>query len=79
MRREKDPVQTFLIFGLPFYFWLGGVGMVLVARYLIGIHLFPMGILAKTLLFLTSFLAGLIFSYLLYWSFIYLKKKNVTN
>lgn len=74
--REKDPLQILLIFGLPFYVWVFGVIGVILGRFLIGAPFLSFGLLAKTSFLLVSFIAGAIFSYLSFWLYIFLKKKN---
>jgi hypothetical protein len=74
--RDRDPIQTLAIFGLPFYFWAGGIMGILVGRLLIGAPFFSFGRLAILSFLFISFISGAIFSYLAYWGLIYLRKKN---
>jgi len=76
MTREKDPLQILLIFGLPFYLWFGGLGAIIVGRFLIAAPFFHFGPLAVILLLLISFISGLVFSYLAFWAFIFIKKRQ---
>ena len=77
MEREKDPLQILLIFGLPFYVWVFGIIGVIAGRFLIGAPFLSFGLLAKISFLLVSFIAGAIFSYLIFWLALYLKFRNV--
>lgn len=76
MRKEKDRFQTLVIFGLPFYLWLGGVATVMVGRLLIRAPFWQFGFLAKVALLTISLMAGIIFSYLTYWFFVWFTKSE---
>ncbi|MBI4999349.1 hypothetical protein HZB97_01080 [Candidatus Gottesmanbacteria bacterium] len=76
MEREKDPLQILLIFGLPFYLWVGGLAAIIIGRFLLAAPFFHFGPLAVISLLLVSFISGLIFSYLAFWVFVFLKKKQ---
>lgn len=78
MSREKDPIQVLVIFGLPFYFWLGGIAGIIIGRFLIGAPFLTFGPLAVISFLLISFIAGAIFAYLAYWLFLYLRKRKTT-
>ena len=77
LEREKDSLQILLIFGLPFYFWLGGIFGILMARLFTGAPLLRFGNIAMIGFFLVSFLAGVIFAYLFFWFYLWLRRKNV--
>lgn len=77
IEREKDPLQFLVIFGLPFYFWVGGIAGIIVGRFLIGAPFLSFGPLAITSFLLISFITGVIISYLAYWVFVYFKKRHV--
>ena len=78
MKREKDKLQVFLIFGLPFYMLITGFIFIILGRFLIQAP--PQwGFFAKLLFFLLSLLSLLIFVYLFYWLVIFLKKTKKIN
>lgn len=79
MSREKDPIQILVIFGLPFYFWIGGVAGIIVGRFLIKAPFFQPGPLAMLSFLVVSFASGAIFSYLAYWVLVYRKKRNTVS
>jgi hypothetical protein len=71
---EKDLSQGVLIFGLPFYLWLGWVAILLVSRIFIFREL-RFGFLARASFLLVSFSFSLLFLFLGYWLFMVYRKK----
>lgn len=63
---KKDWSQGILIFGLPFYLWLGWVLILLFSRIFI-FGRFHFGFLAKTSFLLASFSISLLLLFLGYW------------
>lgn len=64
--QEKDLSQGILIFGMPFYLWLGWVMVLLVSRVFIFQEL-RFGILAKSSFLLITAFVSLFFLFLGYW------------
>ena len=75
IRQKPDWSQTILIFGLPIYFWVGTIFFLAVLRFLIGIR-GNLGRIAQISLFSITFIAGLLFAFLLFSLFVTLKKLN---
>ncbi|MFH0863771.1 MAG: hypothetical protein V1858_01630 [Candidatus Gottesmanbacteria bacterium] len=75
MSREKDPLQILLIFGLPFYLWIGGLAAIIVGRIIISAPFFHFGPLAVLALLSISLFSGLVFTYIAFWTFIWIKKR----
>ncbi len=67
-------MQILLIFGLPFYLWIGGLAAIIIGRFLVSASFFHFGPLAVISLLLISFISGLIFAYLAYWALIFIRK-----
>jgi hypothetical protein len=63
---EKDYSQALLLFGLPFYGFIFGVGLIIFLRLLIGAPS-QWGLLAKSSFFLLGLICLSLFIYLSYW------------